>query len=91
MSDIFIVYVLILIVMSLITFFLYLCDKQRAKKNRWRIRESLLLGFGVLGGAVGAIAAMNIFRHKTKHRYFWVINGCAALVHVALLVFLWLL
>ena len=32
----------------------------------------LLLGF--FGGAFGALLAMKVFRHKTKHIYFWIVN-----------------
>ena len=59
---------------SVIAFFAYGIDKRRAKRRKWRIPESLLLGLGVFGGAVGALIGMNLFRHKTRHLYFWLIN-----------------
>ena len=62
-------------VMSLVALFLYAADKRRAKRKRWRIAESVLLSVGFFGGAVGALAAMNLFRHKTKHWYFWAVNA----------------
>ena len=45
-------------------------DKRRAKKERWRIPEKTLFLPVVLGGAVGGILGMRVFRHKTKHWYF---------------------
>ena len=49
---------------------LMLVDKWKAKKNRWRIRESTLLIVAALGGSVGSLAGMYLFRHKTLHLKF---------------------
>ena len=51
-------------------FLLMLVDKWKAKKNRWRIRESTLLLVAALGGSVGSLAGMYLFRHKTLHLKF---------------------
>lgn len=51
---------------------LMLIDKQKARKNKWRIRESTLLLSAILGGSIGALAGMYLFRHKTKHPKFTV-------------------
>lgn len=61
-------------VMSVLAFFAYGIDKRKAKKNRWRTPEAALLCLGFFGGAVGALLGMNLFRHKTRHWYFWVVN-----------------
>ena len=76
-------------VKSLVAFFLYGEDKRRAKKKKWRIRESVLLGVSLLGGAVGALIAMNFFRHKTKHWYFWAVGIVGLALQAALLVLFW--
>lgn len=47
-----------------------LMDKQKARKNKWRIRESTLLLSAALGGSPGSLAGMYLFRHKTKHPKF---------------------
>ena len=47
-------------------------DKWKAKKNRWRLRESTLLIVAALGGSVGSLAGMYLFRHKTLHLKFTV-------------------
>ena len=75
-----------ILLMSLITLILYKADKVKAKKNKWRIRESTLLGFGVFGGALGGIAGMKLFRHKTKHWYFWAVNILGIALHITVLV-----
>ena len=45
-------------------------DKRRAKKDKWRIKERTLFLPVLLGGGVGGILGMKVFRHKTKHWYF---------------------
>lgn len=69
MAKYFVVY---LLVVNLITFFLYGIDKRRAIRKAWRIPESVLMGFAAVGGSVGALLAMLLFRHKTKHAKFTV-------------------
>jgi len=59
-------FLLFLVGMNVITFLLYVMDKRRALKNKWRIRESILIFFTLAGGAFGALLAMRIVRHKTK-------------------------
>lgn len=49
---------------------LMLVDKWKAKKNRWRVRESTLLLVAALGGSVGSLLGMYLFRHKTLHLKF---------------------
>ena len=51
---------------------LMLADKQRAKKYRWRIPESVLLASAALGGSLGALLGMWLFRHKTRKAKFFV-------------------
>lgn len=45
-------------------------DKQKAKKHKWRISENALIFVSVLGGSIGSIIGMQLFRHKTKHIKF---------------------
>ena len=81
--TILLIYLAFVVVMSIIAFFTYFADKNKAKRGKWRIKESVLLGLGFFGGAVGALTAMKVFRHKTKHWYFWVCNIFSLLLHVA--------
>ena len=53
-------------------FLLMLVDKYKAKRNLWRIPEATLMGVAAMGGSIGAIAGMNLFRHKTKHPKFYI-------------------
>ena len=59
-----------LALINLLTFVFYGVDKRRAKKGAWRISEKTLLLLPLLGGSIGGILGMQVFRHKTKHWYF---------------------
>ena len=77
-----------LLVINLIAFFLMYWDKRLAKKTgARRIPEKTLFLSALLGGSIGAIAGMNVFRHKTKHWYFVVGMPLILIVQLALLVF----
>lgn len=51
-------------------FLLMLADKIKAKKNLWRIPESVLFLVALLGGSLGSLLGMYAFRHKTRHIQF---------------------
>lgn len=65
--------VLYLVLINIITFIVYGVDKYLAKNNNEkRIREMVLFLLGFAGGSLGALIAMQVFRHKTseKKNYF---------------------
>ncbi len=47
-------------------------DKAKAKAGAWRVPEATLFLLAVLGGSVGGILGMQLFRHKTKQKTFTV-------------------
>lgn len=59
-----------ILIINVIAFLLMLTDKRRAVRGAWRIPEKVLFLSAVVGGSVGAIAGMWLFRHKTKHMSF---------------------
>ena len=59
-----------LLIINAAGFLLMLVDKWKAKKNRWRVRESTLLIVAALGGSIGSLSGMYLFRHKTQHLKF---------------------
>lgn len=59
-----------LLIINAAGFLLMLVDKWKAKKNRWRVRESTLLIVAALGGSIGSLAGMYLCRHKTQHLKF---------------------
>ena len=61
---------LILLLLNAVGFLLMLVDKQKARKNKWRIAESTLFTVAAAGGSLGILLGMYTFRHKTKHISF---------------------
>jgi uncharacterized membrane protein YsdA (DUF1294 family) len=52
------------------SFGLFAIDKSAARRGEWRIAESTLLVAALIGGTVGAIAAQQFLRHKTRKEPF---------------------
>ena len=86
MQQILIVY---LVVINVVTFFMYGIDKWKARKAKWRIREAALLGLAVLGGSIGAWLGMKVWHHKTLHKKFR--YGVPAIIVIQLLLVVYLL
>ena len=63
-------FLLYLLLMNAAAFILMLADKIKAKNHRWRIPERTLIASALLGGSIGALAGMYLFRHKTRHPKF---------------------
>jgi len=61
---------LYLLLINALAFVLMLADKQKARRKRWRIPERTLMLTALLGGSVGALLGMYLFRHKTRHLKF---------------------
>ena len=69
-----------LILMNLFAFSLYIVDKRKATKNRWRISESTLIFFTLAFGGIGAFWGMRLARHKTKHTKFKVATAFGLII-----------
>jgi len=57
---------LYLLAINAICFFLFWQDKRAARYGGWRVSESTLLTFVVLGGSPAAIIASHLLRHKNR-------------------------
>ena len=77
---------LYLLIVNLAAFLLMGVDKARAKKDRWRVPEKTLFLPVVLGGSVGGILGMRVFRHKTQHWYFRIGFPLILVLQIALVV-----
>ena len=59
-----------LLIVNVVSLLLMLIDKIKAKRKLWRIPERTLLGVCLIGGSLGGLVGMKLFRHKTLHRSF---------------------
>jgi uncharacterized membrane protein YsdA (DUF1294 family) len=78
------------VAINLITLYLMAHDKTQARKHgARRVRERTLFLLAAAGGALGSIAGMKIWRHKTKHSSF--VIGMPALLVLQAAVLFWAL
>lgn len=78
-----------LLAINIITFLAMWLDKRKARKGSWRISEKALFTLVLLGGGVGGILGMYIFRHKTQKPRFVVGFPFILLFEIAVEIFLY--
>lgn len=83
-----------LVVINLLTFLIFGLDKWKARRKATheatrRVPEKTLFLLSALGGSVGALAGMRVWRHKTLHKSFRC--GIPAILALQLIVSLGLL
>ena len=80
--------VIYLVLVNAVAFLLMLADKLKAKRGAWRIPEATLMGIAAIGGSVGALAGMYLFRHKTKHIKFTLGIPVILIAQIAMVIWL---
>ena len=88
-----IAYFAVLVLVSLLAFFMYGADKRKAGAGGGpeRTKESRLLAVAAYGGAAGALIGRIVFRHKTRKLYFSLVIYVSLLVQIGVAVLLCLL
>ncbi len=81
--------IIYLIIVNMITFACFGADKRKAANHRWRIRESTLMGLCAVGGSIGGMAGMYLFRHKTRKPLFFLGIPLIIVIQVVLAVFVY--
>ena len=83
------------IIINVVTFFIYGLDKSKAKARQWRIPEAQLIFLAVIGGSVGALAgaygayaAMYLFHHKTRKPKFKIGVPTILIIQLVIIYFL---
>lgn len=76
-----------LIFINIVTLLLFIIDKRKAIKKKWRISELTLLTSSFIGGSIGAMIGMYMFRHKTKHWKFIILIPLSLILHVVLFIY----
>ncbi len=77
-------------IISIVLLILMGMDKSRAKKHEWRIAERTLFTLAIVGGAVGGVLGMYLFRHKTRYNSFAFGFPLLAAIQIFIIVQLWL-
>ena len=80
--------IIYLLIINLIGFFMMWSDKRRAKWGKWRIPEQTLFIVTALGGGIGTIAGMYVFRHKTQKLKFIIGLPLLVILEIALVIYL---
>ena len=80
--------VIYLVLINVAAFLLYGFDKYKSKRNQRRISEFSLLLIAALGGSIGALLGMDLFRHKTQHKKFRIGLPVIVLLQLALMYFI---
>ena len=80
--------IIYVVAINLIAFFAMGIDKWKAKRDAWRIPEQTLISLVLLGGGIGGIAGMYIFRHKTKKPRFFIGFPLILIFEIVIIVYL---
>lgn len=75
------------VIINILGFVIMGIDKNRAKKNLWRVKEKTLFLIAGIGGSVGSILGMRYFRHKTKHLKFTIGMPFLLFIHICILIY----
>ena len=78
-----------LLILNILGFAFMGIDKRRAIRSAFRIPEATLFAIAILGGSIGSILGMHLFRHKTKHWYFLFGMPIILILQIALVVLLY--
>ncbi len=74
-----------LLSVNLVAFIVFGYDKHLSKKGAVRIPELVLHGVALIGGSLGALGGMVLYRHKTRKMSFFLIWFLIVLLQTALL------
>ena len=80
--------IIYILAVNLLGFFIMGIDKQKARKRTFRIPEATLFTIAIIGGSIGFIIGMHLFRHKTRHWYFLFGMPAILLIQIILVLFL---
>ena len=75
-------------VINVVTLIVFARDKKHARKGERRVPEFTLFMLTILGGFIGALCGMDIFRHKTRKWYFSFGIPLIAFLETGLILFL---
>ena len=80
--------ILYVLIINLIGFLIMGLDKFKAKKGFWRTPEKTIFTITLLGGGIGTVTGMYLFRHKTKKPRFYIGFPVILILQSVLLIYL---
>ncbi len=80
--KVFLIYYAIVAVVSVV---ITVHDKNAAKSGAWRVSEAMLMGIGLIGGALPMLVTMKLIRHKTKHMKFMIGLPAEMVLHLVII------
>ena len=83
------VILILLAILTTISFSLMAYDKHCARKGKWRIPEKILFLAAACFGGLGGVLGMTLCRHKTRHWYFRLFFPLLLIIQLALLALVW--
>ena len=81
--------IIILSVISAVTFLICGWDKLSAKRSAWRVPEAVLLLLSAAGGSLGMLIGMYLFHHKTRKPKFFIGVPVIMIVQITLFSYLY--
>ena len=81
--PIYILYIYLAII-TLSTFIVFGIDKYKARNGKRRISEKTLITLCTIGGSIGGLTGIYVFRHKTLHKKFTIGVPVIILLQIAL-------
>ena len=78
------------VIINIVGFAIMGIDKRKAIKRTFRIPEATLFIVALIGGSLGSVIGMRVFRHKTRHWYFVLGMPAILIAQIALFIFLWM-
>jgi len=87
-ENIYYILIFYLIMINLVNLALFAIDKKRARFKKWRVSEMTFFLISLLGGSIGGLIGMNIFRHKTKKISFRILLPVFLILNFICIVYL---
>ena len=75
------------LIINLLTFIIWGYDKFRATFQQWRVPEKTLTLLIILGGGLGALLGITVFRHKSRKLQYKILSMAFICVHITLFVY----
>ena len=77
-----------LLIINIVTLIIFALDKMNIISKKWRYKIVTLLGLCFIGGSLGGLLAMYVFRHKTQQDYFTIGVPLIIITQIIVLIFL---